>query len=88
MASGETEAILVTATATVREIDVFASSSYQGQEAKRGAVSLKVAEKYTEAFEKLAKEGTAVVMLGNIGDMGGMIASSIAVYRKVSKGQV
>ncbi|KAL9100249.1 MAG: hypothetical protein Q9163_004356 [Psora crenata] len=87
MASGEAEAILVRATATARGIDAVANSLKQGQEAARGAVSLNVAEKYVEAFGKLAKEGTAVVVPGNMGDMGGMIASAMAVYGKVSEGQ-
>ena len=59
----------------------------EGQENARGAVSLSVAEKYVEAFGNLAKQGTAVVVPGNVGDMGGMIASAMAVYGKVSESQ-
>ena len=87
MASGEAEAILVRATATARGIDAVANSLEVGQGAARGAVSLTVAEKYVEAFGRLAKEGTAVVVPGNMGDMGGMIASAMAMYGKVSEGQ-
>ena len=87
MATGEAEAIFVRANATARGIDAVANSLNQGQEAARGAVSLSVAEKYVEAFGRLAKEGTAVVVPGNVGDMGGMIASAMAVYGKVSEGQ-
>ena len=87
MASGEAEAILVRATATARGIDAVATSLKDGGEAARGAVSLNVAEKYVDAFGKLAKEGTAVVVPGNMGDMGGMIASAMAMYGKVSEGQ-
>lgn len=87
MASGEAEAILLKATATARGIDAVAESIRQGRESAQGAVSLSVAEKYVEAFGKLAKEGTAVVVPGNMGDMGGMIASAMAVYGKVSEGQ-
>ena len=86
-ATGEAEAILVRASATARGIDAVANSLHQGQDAARGAVSLSVAEKYVEAFGRLAKEGTAVVVPGNVGDMGGMIASAMAVYGKVSEGQ-
>jgi hypothetical protein len=50
-------------------------------------VSLSVAEKYVEAFGKLAKEGTAVVVPGNVGDIGSMIASAMAVYGKVGDAQ-
>ncbi|MDI1490796.1 MAG: Synaptotagmin-like protein 2 [Ramalina farinacea] len=87
MASGEAEAILVRATATARGIDAVAGSLQGGGESARGAVGLSVAEKYVEAFGRLAKEGTAVVVPGNVGDMGGMIASAMAVYGKVSEGQ-
>jgi len=87
MASGEAEAIFVRAQATARGIDAVANSLKNGQEAARGAVSLTVAEKYVEAFGRLAKEGTAVVVPGNMGDMGGMIASAMAMYGKVSEGQ-
>lgn len=87
MASGEAEAILVRATATARGIDAVAGSLMDGKEAAKGAVSLNIAEKYVEAFGRLAKEGTAVVVPGNMGDMGGMIASALTVYGKVSQGQ-
>ena len=87
MASGEAEAILVRANATARGIDAVARSMREGKESAQGAVSFSVAEKYVEAFGKLAKEGTAVVVPGNVGDMGGMIASAMAVFGKVSEGQ-
>lgn len=87
LASGEAEAILVKAQATARGIDAVAQSIEKGKENAQGAVSLSVAEKYVEAFSKLAREGTAVVVPGNVGDMGGMIASAMAVYGKVSESQ-
>ncbi|KFY82985.1 hypothetical protein V498_08363 [Pseudogymnoascus sp. VKM F-4517 (FW-2822)] len=58
-----------------------------GKEAAQGAVSLSVAEKYVEAFGNLAKEGTAVVVPGNVGDIGSMIASAMAVYGQVGDAQ-
>jgi regulator of protease activity HflC (stomatin/prohibitin superfamily) len=87
MASGEAEAILLKAKATAAGIDAVAQSIAQGREAAQGAVSLSVAEKYVDAFGKLAKEGTAVVVPGNVGDIGSMIASAIAVYGKVGDAQ-
>ena len=86
-ASGESEAIMLRAQATARGIDAVAKSIEEGQENAHGAVSLSVAEKYVDAFAKLAREGTAVVVPGNVGDMGGMIANAMAVYGKVSEGQ-
>lgn len=87
MASGEAEAILLKAQATARGIDAVGQSIKQGKESAQGAVSLTVAEKYVEAFGKLAREGTVVVVPGNVGDMGGMIASAMAVYGKVNESQ-
>ncbi|ELR09759.1 hypothetical protein VC83_01177 [Pseudogymnoascus destructans] len=87
MASGEAEAILLKATATAAGIDAVANSIATGKEAAQGAVSLSVAEKYVEAFGKLAKEGTAVVVPGNVGDIGSMIASAMAVYGQVGDAQ-
>lgn len=87
MASGEAEAILLKARATAAGIDAVGRSIAQGKESAQGAVSLSVAEKYVEAFGRLAKEGTSVVVPGNVGDIGGMIASAMAVYGKVSEGQ-
>lgn len=87
IASGDAEAILVRAQATARGLDAVARVIAQGGEDAKGAVSLSVAEKYVEAFGNLAKEGTAVVVPGNVGDMGSMIASAMAVYGKVSEGQ-
>ncbi|KAK7903384.1 HIR complex subunit [Exophiala xenobiotica] len=87
MASGEAEAILLKAKATARGIDAVAGAIKQGEGSAQNAVSLSVAEKYVEAFGRLAKEGTAVIVPGNVGDMGGMIASAMAVYGKVNESQ-
>ncbi|KAI6716921.1 hypothetical protein JHW43_000654 [Diplocarpon mali] len=87
MASGEAEAILLKAKATAAGINAVAKSIAEGKEAAQGAVSLSVAEKYVDAFAKLAKEGTAVVVPGNVGDIGSMIASAMAVYGKVGDAQ-
>lgn len=87
MASGEAEAILLKAKATAAGIDAVAKAIAQGEESAQGAVSLSIAEKYVDAFGKLAKEGTAVVVPGNVGDIGSMIASAMAVYGKVGDAQ-
>lgn len=86
-ASGEAEAILLRAEATAKGIEAVAKAIRDGQENAQSAVSLSVAEKYVEAFGNLAKEGTAVVVPGNVGDIGGMIASALSVYGKVTEGQ-
>jgi regulator of protease activity HflC (stomatin/prohibitin superfamily) len=86
-ASGEAEAILLKAQATAQGIDLVAKSILEGSEGAQGAMSLNIAEKYVDAFGKLAKEGTAVVVPGNVGDIGGMIATAMSVYGKVGSAQ-
>ncbi|KAF2761552.1 hypothetical protein EJ05DRAFT_434275 [Pseudovirgaria hyperparasitica] len=87
MATGEAEAIRMKAHATAAGIAAVAQTIADGKDAAQGAISLSVAEKYVDAFGRLAKEGTSVVVPGNVGDIGGMIASAMAVYGKVSEGQ-
>ncbi|KAF2108495.1 hypothetical protein BDV96DRAFT_504391 [Lophiotrema nucula] len=87
MASGEAQAILMKAQATGQGIDAVARAIAQGKGAAQGAISLSVAEKYVDAFANLAKEGTSVIVPGNVGDIGGMIASAMAVYGKVNNAQ-
>ncbi|KAI1446531.1 hypothetical protein F5Y02DRAFT_65089 [Annulohypoxylon stygium] len=86
-ASGEAEAILMKAQATAQGIDAVARSIREGGASAQGAVSLNVAEKYVDAFGKLARESTAVVVPGNVGDIGGMIATGLSVYGKVGEAQ-
>ncbi len=87
LASGEAEAIMVKAQATAKGIDAVAGAIERGEGNAQGAISLDVAKEYVGAFRQLAKEGTAVVVPGNVGDIGQMIASAMAVYGKVSEGQ-
>ncbi|KAG2414018.1 hypothetical protein HFD88_003209 [Aspergillus terreus] len=86
-AAGEAEAILLKAQATARGIEAVARAIEANGENAHGALSLSVAEKYVDAFSNLAKEGTAVVVPGNVGDISGMISSAMAVYGKVNESQ-
>ena len=86
-ASGEAQAIQLKANATALGIDAVARAIRDGDSNAQRAMNLSVAEKYVDAFGRLAKEGTAVVVPGNVGDMGGMIASALSVYGSISEGQ-
>lgn len=86
-ASGEAEAILLKSKATAAGIEAVARSIAEGDDAARSAVSLSVAEKYVDAFGKLAKESTAIVVPGNVGDIGSMIATGLSVFGKVNETQ-
>ncbi|KAF2866663.1 hypothetical protein BDV95DRAFT_622677 [Massariosphaeria phaeospora] len=87
MANGEAEAIMLKAQATATGIDAVSRSIAQGKEAAQNAISLTVADKYVDAFANLAKEGTSIIVPGNVGDISGMIASAMAVYGNVNAAQ-
>lgn len=86
-AAGEAEAIQLRAAAVAAGIDSVAKAIARGESAAQGAVALSVAEKYVDAFGKLAKEGTAVVVPGNVGDISSLIATALGVYGTVGKAQ-
>jgi regulator of protease activity HflC (stomatin/prohibitin superfamily) len=86
-AAGEAEAITLKATATAQGIDSVATAIERGGDSAQGALSLRVAEQYVDAFGKLAKEGTSVVVPGNVGDMGQMIATAMGVFKTVGQNQ-
>ncbi|KAI9894300.1 MAG: hypothetical protein M1814_003056 [Vezdaea aestivalis] len=88
MASGEAEAIMMKANATAAGLEAVAKSIAARGQSAQSAISLSVAEKYVDAFSKLAKEGTAVVVPGNTGDMGGMIASAMGMFGKITEAQM
>ncbi|CAO1625901.1 unnamed protein product [Sympodiomycopsis kandeliae] len=87
LAKGEAEATFLKAQATAKGLYQVAKAFEEEGEMARAAASLNLGEKYIEAFAKLAKEGTAVVVPGGAGDMSQAIASAMAVYdgARVSK---
>src|SRR5579859_5266997 len=83
-ASGEAEAILLRAKATAEGLKVVANAIQS--EGGQAAVGMGVAEKYVEAFGKLAKEGSTVVVPAGLGDMGGMIAQVFSTRAELTVG--
>lgn len=80
-AKGEAEAIIAVAEATAKGIELIAAAiSRQGGEE---AISLRVAEQYVSAFEKLAKQSTTVLLPANAGDTGSMVAQALSVFNKL-----
>ncbi len=77
-AAGEAAAIRAVAEATADGIrSVAASIRDQGGE---DAVALKIAEKYVDAFGKLAQQSTTILLPSNAGDAGSMVAQALAVF--------
>ncbi|MEW9580226.1 SPFH domain-containing protein [Paraburkholderia sp. DGU8] len=81
-AQGQASAILAVAEANSQAIQKIAAAiqSNGGMQ----AVNLKVAEQYVNAFSNLAKQGTTLIVPGNLADMSSMIASALTI---VSQGK-
>lgn len=77
-AKGEAEAILNVAQATAQGIQMIAQSIVQ--QGGQDAVALKIAERYMDAFGKLAKESTTVLLPANANDAGSMVAQALTVF--------
>lgn len=71
-ASGEAEAILLRAQASAKGIEKVALAI--GQMNGRDAVSMTVAEKYVDAFGRMAKEGTTMIVPASANDAASMVA--------------
>ncbi|MDQ0623408.1 MAG: SPFH domain-containing protein [Paraburkholderia graminis] len=83
-AQGQAAAILAVAEANSQAIQKIAAAiqSHGGME----AVNLKVAEQYVNAFGDLAKQGTTLIVPGNLADMSSMIASALTIVNKGKSG--
>ena len=79
-AQGQAAAILAVAEANSQAIQKIAAAiqTTGGME----AVNLKVAEQYVNAFANLAKQGTTLIVPGNLSDMSSMIASALTIVNK------
>ena len=86
-AGGEAEAVMLRAQGMAKGIEEVAAKIQQGGQDAQRAVAFNVAEKYVDAWGKLAKEGTSVVVPGNVGDMSGMIAGAMGMFGKINEGQ-
>lgn len=80
-AKGEAEAIIAVSEATAKGIEMIAAAiSRPGGE---DAISLRVAEQYVSAFEKLAKTSTTMLLPANANDAGSMVAQAMSVFETV-----
>ncbi|TAL90823.1 MAG: paraslipin [Candidimonas sp.] len=82
-AQGEATALITVAEATANAITQVADAVRHpgGME----AVNLKVAERYIEAFGNVAKTGNTLILPANLADMGGLIATAMAVVKNTGK---
>ena len=83
-AQGEAAAIAAIADATARAIErVGAATSQRGG---MEALNLRVADRYIEAFEKLARTNNTLILPSNLGDIAGLVASALTVVKSTGEG--
>ncbi|TPX36805.1 hypothetical protein SeMB42_g07034 [Synchytrium endobioticum] len=85
-AFGEADAILLRAKATAESISRIASSIESAGSSGHDAVSLSIAKEYIEAWSKIGKEGTTVVVPSNMADAAGMVTSAMKMFDNVRRG--
>ncbi|XP_033750173.1 stomatin-like protein 2, mitochondrial [Pecten maximus] len=81
-AQGEAEALKAKANAKAEAIRVVSTAI--GQQNGKNAVSYNVAEQYVAAFSNLAKTGNTVILPANTGDVSGMVAQAMSIYKNLS----
>ena len=80
-AQGQAAATLAIAQATAEALRMVAEAT--NAPGGMNAVNLQVAEKYVEAFSKLAKEGNTLVVPANLGDLSTLITSALTMVKGV-----
>ncbi len=80
-AQGQAAATLAIAQATAEALRMVADAP--NAPGGMNAVNLQVAEKYVEAFSKLAKEGNTLVVPANLGDLSTLITSAMTMVKGV-----
>ncbi|KAF8321783.1 EPB72-like 2 [Clavulina sp. PMI_390] len=84
VARGEAEAALVRADATAQALLTVGRAIQSEQGAGKDAVQLRVAEKWIEAFEKLAKEGNTLIIPQEVGNPSSAIAQVMGIFKGVN----
>ena len=84
-ADGEAGAILRRAEATALSIEAVAMKLKELDHFAQGAVNLMIAERYMDAFGKIAKEGNTLLLPANIGDPAAMITQATSIFQTLQK---
>jgi regulator of protease activity HflC (stomatin/prohibitin superfamily) len=84
-AAGEAQAIELVANANANAVRVVATAI----EAPGGmsAANLKIAEKYVEAFQNLARTNNTLIIPSNLSDIAGLVASAMTVLDRTKTGE-
>lgn len=80
-AGGEAESIRVKAKATAEGLSLVAEAIAGGG---RDAASLRIAEQWVSAWERIAKESTTILLPSNVSDAASMATQALTIYKKLS----
>lgn len=83
IALGEAEAILAVAKAKAESLEVVAKAI--SKQNGKNAVSYDVAQQYVSEFGNLAKKGNTIMIPTNAGDVTGMVAQAMTIYKNLSE---
>jgi regulator of protease activity HflC (stomatin/prohibitin superfamily) len=84
-AAGEAGAIELVANANANAVRAVASAI--GGPGGMSAANLKIAEKYIEAFQNLAKTNNTLIIPSNLSDIAGLVASAMTVLDRTKAGE-
>ncbi len=84
-AAGEAGAIELVANANANAVRAVASAI--GSPGGLSAANLKVAEKYIEAFQNLARTNNTLIIPSNLSDIAGLVASAMTVLDRTKAGE-
>jgi regulator of protease activity HflC (stomatin/prohibitin superfamily) len=84
-ATGEAGAIELVANANANAVRVVAAA--MASPGGMDAANLKVAEKYVEAFQELARKNNTLIIPSNLSDVAGLVASAMTVLDRTKIGE-
>lgn len=84
-AEGEATAIIAVAEATAKGIEKVATSIQKT--GGSDAVALKLAERYIEAFSKLAQENNTIILPAQANDISSVVAQGLGVFETIKSSQ-
>lgn len=85
-AKGQGEAIRTVADATAQGINFISASITQS--GGRDAVSLRIAEKYVEAFKEIARKNNTIIIPANANDAGSMVAQALTIFDTIKNHKI
>lgn len=81
-AKGEAEAIVEVAKATGDGIEMVGNKAIKSGGSE--AISYKIAENYVQAFEKLAKSSSTIVVPANSNDTASMVTQALSIFKSIN----